>query len=652
MITLTLPDGNTKTLPAGSNAHDLALAISPRLAEQAMACTVDGELFDLKRPLPDGATVAILTPKSPQSVEVLRHSTAHIVAQAVQNLFPQAKIAIGPTIDNGFYYDFDIAGHALTPDDLVAIEAEFARIVATKQRFERRNITNVDDQLAQFNAQGEVYKAELLDSFRDNDPTVYYCVDPNSQTDVWHDLCRGPHLPDTSWMVPAGLKLLSVAGAYWRGDEKKAQLQRIYAVAFWTKKELDAHLKQREEAEKRDHRKLGKALDLFSIEDAVGSGLVLWHPNLAVVREELENYWRKEHRRRGYKTVYTPHLAKRDLWDISGHTQFYMDNMFSLNIEEQEFILKPMNCPMHALIYRGNLHSYRDLPLRLAELGTVYRNEKSGTMHGLNRVRGFTQDDAHLFCRVDQIEDEIKQVIAFVDDALKLFGMSFEVELSTRPDKFVGDIAVWDQAETALQDAMNSYGLVFEVNAGDGAFYGPKIDFKLKDAIGRTWQCATVQLDFNLPERFDLKYTDKDGTFKRPIMIHRVIFGSMERFAGTLIEHYAGAFPTWLAPEQVKILPITDRQLERAEELRKHFLANDIRVSVDTANEGIGYKIRQAQLAKVPYMLIIGDKELEAGTVAVRARAAGDLGAMPAEAFLIALQTEIKTHGQTVVSVG
>jgi threonyl-tRNA synthetase len=646
-ISIQLPDGSTKELPAGSTALDLAQAISAGLAKNAMAAVINEEVRDIRFPLQTGDTVRILTPKDPESVEVLRHSAAHILAQAVQKLYPNAKIANGPAIETGFYYDFEIPDHKLTPDDFPKIEAEMERIAKSAQLFERRTIQDVDGALADFEQRGEKYKAENLDKYRHDAPTLYVCVDKETGADVWNDFCRGPHLPDTSWLK--AFKLLSVAGAYWHGDERNTMLQRVYATAFWSQKDVEAFLKQREEAEKRDHRRLGKQLDLFSIEEEVGPGLILWHPNLAIVREELENYWRKEHHRRGYEIVYTPHLAKKDLWDISGHTSFYSENMFTMDIEGQEYILKPMNCPMHVLIFKSKIRSYRELPLRIGELGTVYRYEKSGVMHGLTRVRGFTQDDAHLFCRPDQITHEIGEVIRFVDDTLKLFGMTFEVELSTRPEKYVGELAIWDQAEAALKASMDSYGLTYEINEGDGAFYGPKIDFKLKDAIGRTWQCATVQLDFNLPERFDLKYTDADGQPKRPIMIHRVIFGSMERFAGTLIEHYAGAFPTWLAPVQVEILPIADRHMDRANELEQALLNRDVRVKVDRSNEGIGHKIRQAQLAKVSYMIILGDKELETGQVAVRSRSRGDLGAIPFETFAQQLAEEIASNGRTEI---
>lgn len=650
MITVKLPDGTQKSLPEGSTAADLAQSIGPGLARAAMASVVNGTVRDLRFPLQEGDTVRLLTTKDPESLEVLRHSAAHILAQAVQTLWPGTKVATGPTVENGFYYDLDVPNHKLTPDDFPKIEAEMQRIAKQGQVFERHVIPDVEARLAEFKQSGERYKAEILEKYKDSpEVTLYRNKDAKTGEEIWFDLCEGPHLPDTSWLK--AFKLMSVAGAYWRGDANNPMLQRVYATAFWDQKDVDAYLHQMEEAEKRDHRKLAKEYDLFSIEEEVGSGLILWHPNLATVREELENYWRKEHRKRGYEIVFTPHIAKRDLWDVSGHTGFYMENMYTMEIDEQEYIVKPMNCPFHVLIFKSRIRSYRELPLRLSELGTVYRYEKSGTMHGLNRVRGFTQDDAHLFCRLDQIRSEIVDVIRFVDDTLKLFNMEFDVELSTRPEKFVGEVEVWDQAEQALREALEEYGLKYEVNEGDGAFYGPKIDFKLKDAIGRTWQCSTVQLDFNLPERFDLKYTDKDGQHKRPIMIHRAIFGSLERFAGTLIEHYAGAFPAWLAPQQVAILPIADRHLDYAAALEKTLREQLIRAKVDSSNEGIGAKIRHAQLAKVPYMLIIGDKELEKDEVAVRSRSKGDLGAVPMSFFMEQLQTEITSAGRETVTL-
>ncbi|MBK8190717.1 MAG: threonine--tRNA ligase [Vampirovibrionales bacterium] len=651
-MTVTLPNGASQSLTRGASALDLARAIGPGLAKAAVACEIvrdGGEPFlsDFHAPLQDGDRVRLLTSKDPESLWVLRHTAAHVMAQAVQRLFPSAKIAIGPAIETGFYYDFEIPDHTLTPDDFAAIEAEIARIVAQGQRLRRREVSpaEVDATLAQLRAQGEIYKAELLESHRDHGPTFYDCVSPEDGAAKWFDFCAGPHLQDTSGIK--AVKLLSVAGAYWRGDEKNAQLQRIYATAFWSQADLDAFLQQREEAERRDHRKLARELDLFSIRDEIGPGLILWHPPLATVREELEAFLRQKLREYDYQTVYTPHLAKKDLWDISGHTSHYLENMFTLDIEGQPYILKPMNCPMHTMIFKSHLHSYRDLPIRIAEMGTVYRYEKSGVMHGLNRVRGFTQDDAHLFCRPDQIQSEILDLIAFINETFAAFGMAFsQVELSTRPEQYVGELADWNEAEAALKNALDASGSPFVVNEGDGAFYGPKIDFKIQDAIGRTWQCATIQLDFNLPARFELSYKDSDGAVKRPIMIHRAIFGSMERFVGILIEHYAGAFPLWLAPTQAMILPISDRHLEAARQTQKTLRAAGLRALVDESGETIGNKIRKAQLQKIPYMLVLGDKEIEQDAVAVRERRAGNLGAMPLARVCEVLRQEATSRAQ------
>jgi threonyl-tRNA synthetase len=648
LIHVTLPDGSQRELAAGSTGLDLATQIGPRLAKDAVGLLLNSLVVDIATPLQEGDTVSILTPKSPEALEILRHSSGHVMAQAVQRLFPNAKIAIGPVIETGFYYDFEIDDHKLVPEDLPRIEAEMQNIIHEAQCFERRSITDVPETLASFQAQGEVYKAELLSQYQDQNPTMYFCVNPQSKQDVWSDFCRGPHLPNTSFIK--AFKLMSLAGAYWRGDEKNKMLQRIYATAFFDKKDLEAFLLQRAEAEKRDHRKLGKSLSLYTIEEEVGPGLVLWHPNLAIVRQELENFWRKEHQKRGYDVVFCPHIAKKDLWDISGHTQFYMENMFSLKVDDQDYILKPMNCPFHMLIYKSTLRSYRDLPLRFAELGTVYRYEKSGAVGGLTRVRGFTQDDAHLFCRPDQLKDEVKAVIQLVHDTFSLFGMTFNVELSTRPEKYVGALDNWNKAEAALKEALEDYGLNYVVNEGDGAFYGPKIDFKVNDAIGREWQCATIQMDFNLPERFELSYRDADGSLQTPVTLHRAIFGSMERFAGTLVEHYAGAFPTWLSPVQVMLLPIADRHLEQADSLKNKLLELGVRAKVDARNEGIGHKIRDAQLDKHPYMLIMGDKEIETSTVSVRDRSRGDIGAMPFEVFQNDLLKEIHSYGKLQVS--
>jgi len=642
-IKVNLPDGKIIELDEGSSAADLALKISEGLRRNAIASEINGNITDLKSKLQNNDRVRILTSKDPESLGILRHSTAHVMAQAVQHLFPQAKIAIGPNIENGFYYDFDIAGKSLTNEDLPVIEDEMKRIIKEDQIFERVEIKNPQEQITDFRDKGEIYKAELLTEHSNENTTLYVCKNKDGNV-VFNDFCRGPHIPSTKFIK--AFKLLSVAGAYWRGDEKNKMLQRIYATAFWTKEDLQDHLKKLEEAEKRDHRKLGTQLDLFSIREEVGSGLILWHPKLGTVRQIVEDYWRLEHRRRDYDIVFSPHVAKSQLWDISGHNDHYRSNMFYMQVDEQDYVLKPMNCPFHILMYQSNRHSYRSLPLRLAELGTVYRYERSGTMHGLTRVRGFTQDDAHIFCTQDQFIDEIKKIIDFVDDTLKVFNFEYSVELSTRPEGFAGTVEVWDKAEAGLKQALEEKSMEYQINEGDGAFYGPKIDFKLKDVLGRTWQGATIQLDFNLPARFDLKYTEKDGSLQTPVMLHRVIFGSLERFIGLLIEHYAGAFPTWLAPEQVSVIPIAERHTEYAEEVYKKLKAKDIRVNLDDRSESMNYKIRDAQVKKIPYMLVIGDKEIENSQVAVRTRLKGDLGAQGVSEFIDFIESEIKNRGQ------
>lgn len=587
--------------------------------------------------------------KNAETLHTLRHSCSHVMAQAVQKLFPQAKLAIGPAVENGFYYDFDMTdGYAFTEDDLVKIEEEMKNIIKQNLSFEKYVIPDVDKQIAEFKAEGEIYKAELLEEHRNDNPTLYLTKDKDG-TVLFNDLCAGPHIPNTSFIKANAVKLLKVAGAYWRGNAKNKMLQRIYATAFWNKEDLQAYLTFIEEAEKRDHRKLGAKLDLFSTREELGGGLVLWHPNLAVVREEIENYWRTEHRKRGYVIVNTPHIAKSKLWEISGHADHYRENMFFLEKEEdsdEQFILKPMNCPFHILIYQANRHSYRSLPLRMAELGTVYRKEHSGALAGLTRVQGFTQDDAHIFCTPEQLVDEINEIIDFVADTMKIFNMNFEVELSTRPESYVGEIENWNRAEAGLKEAMDRRGMKYEINEGDGAFYGPKIDFKVKDAIGRTWQCATIQLDFNLPARFDIKYQDKDGQMKTPVMLHRVIFGSMERFHGILIEHYAGAFPTWLAPTQVAIVPISnEKHADFAEKVYKEMRAAGIRAKLDDRSESMNYKIRESlQDKKIPYVVVIGDKEIEANSVAVRARGIGQVGTMKVDEFITKIEAEIKSR--------
>lgn len=646
MIKVKLPDGSTKELEDKSTVADLAGSISEGLKRNSVAAEVNGQLADVNTILNDNDEVKILTSKDAASLDVLRHSTAHIMAQAVQRLYPNAKVAIGPSIENGFYYDFDIPDHQLKPEDLPKIEDEMKKIIKEDQSFEKLVIQDINAQIEELKQKGEIYKAELITEHASHNPTLYLNKSKDG-TVIWNDFCKGPHLPSTKLVKT--FKLLNVAGAYWRGDEKNKMLQRIYATAFWSKDELDAYLLRLEEADKRDHRKLANQLDLFSIREEVGSGLILWHPNLSVVREEIENYWRSEHRKRGYDIVYSPHIAKSQLWDISGHNEHFRENMFYMTVDEQDYVLKPMNCPFHILMYQAKRHSYRNLPIRLAELGTVYRYERSGALHGMTRVRGFTQDDSHIFCTQSQFVSEINKIIDFIDDTLSMFGMTYTVELSTKPENAVGTLDVWEKAEAGLKEALDSKNMSYVVNEGDGAFYGPKIDFKLTDAIGRTWQGATIQLDFNLPVRFDLKYTEKDGSLQTPVMIHRVIFGTMERFIGILIEHYAGAFPTWLAPEQVTLVPIAERHVEYAEAIYEKLRDAGIRVNLDERSESMNYKIREAQVRKVPYMLVMGDKEIEEGKVAIRAKEKGSSGTMTADEFISGLLNEISSKGKTKV---
>ena len=583
-------------------------------------------------------------------LQTLRHSTSHIMAQAVQSIYPNAKLAIGPSIENGFYYDFDIEGVTLKEEDLKVIEDKMKEIVAQDLTFEKYEIPDVEAQIKEYREKGEIYKAELLEEHKNDNPTLYLTKDKDGNV-LFDDLCRGPHIENTRPIK--AFKLLSVAGAYWRGNTANKMLQRIYATAFLNKDDLKEYINMVEEAKKRDHRKLGTQLDLFSVRDEIGGGLVLWHPNLYTVREEIENYWRTEHRKRGYVIVQTPQLAKSKLWELSGHIDHYKENMFFIqkeNEEDEQYIVKPMNCPFHILIYQSQRHSYRDLPLRMAELGTVYRREKSGALAGLTRVQGFTQDDAHIFCTPEQLVSEINNIIDFVADTMAIFNMSFEVELSTRPESFVGDIKNWDIAEAGLKEAMDRRQMKYEINEGDGAFYGPKIDFKIKDAIGRTWQCATIQLDFNLPERFEIKYQDKDGALKTPVMLHRVVFGSMERFHGILIEHYAGAFPTWLAPTQVALVPIADRHVDATYDFADKLKEKGIRVLVDDRSESMNRKIKDAiKDKKIPYVLVLGDKEIESGKVAIRARGRGQIGEMDIEEFAKKVENEIKTKGKEIV---
>ena len=562
------------------------------------------------------------------NLEALRHSASHIMADAVQSLYPGTKLGIGPAIDNGFYYDFD-RKEPFTPDDLAKIEKKMEAIIKADEPFKKESISKKE---AQKVFKKETYKLELINELKDDQISVY-------KHGKFVDLCKGPHIESTGQVK--AFKLLSIAGAYWRGNENNPMLQRIYGTAFATDKDLRKHLKLLEEAKKRDHRKLGKELGYFTIQDEIGAGLVLYHPKGAILRTIIEDYIRKEHVKRGYQPVIGPHILKSDIWVRSGHYDYYKENMYIFKIEKQEFAIKPMNCPGHMLVYRSRIRSYRDLPLRLFELGTVYRNEKSGVLHGLLRVRGFTQDDAHIFCLKEQLEGEIVSVINFVSNTLNVFGFEgFEVEISTRPPKSIGNDKDWDDATAILKGALDKKGLKYQINEGEGAFYGPKIDIKLKDALGRSWQCATVQCDFALPERFDLTFTDREGNKARPVMIHRVILGSIERFIGALMEHYAGAFPLWLAPEQVRLIPITSAQSDFSKETVERLRARDIRASIDDRLVKMQKKIRDAEMEKVPYMAVVGEREAQADSVAPRSKKSGDLGAMKIDEFIKKLKEE------------
>ena len=564
----------------------------------------------------------------------MRHSAAHVMADAVIKLFPEAKIAIGPPTQDGFYYDFEVS-RAFTPEDLEQIEDLMLQSIKAGDPFRREEVHREEARALFAN---QPYKLEIIDGLEDAETLSIY------RQGEFVDLCQGPHVENTA-DIPA-IKLLTVAGAYWRGDERRPMLQRIYGTAFESPEQLQLHLDRLEEAEKRDHRTLGRQLGLFTVHDEIGPGLIVWHPKGGRVRTLIEDYWRDIHDRRGYDIVYSPHIGRAQLWQTSGHLDFYRESMYSpIEVDEQEYFLKPMNCPFHIMIYRSALRSYRELPMRLAELGTVYRYERSGVLHGLMRVRGFTQDDAHIFCRPEQVEAEIGGVLDLTFELLDAFGFTdHSISLSTRPEKYVGDPEMWDHATASLRLALEQRGLSFDVDEGGGAFYGPKIDVKITDALGRAWQCTTVQFDFNLPERFDLTYQDSEGARSRPYMVHRAILGSMERFLGVLIEHYAGAFPLWLAPVQAVLIPIADRHVDYAEEVKNRLEAANHRIQVDTRSERMNQKIRTAQLQKVPYMLVVGDREMEAGAVAVRHRDQGDLGTTPIPDLLDRLSEEVESR--------
>lgn len=632
-ISITLPDNSSRELPEGATVYDLAASIGAGLAKAALAGKINGQLVDLSSRLTDADHVEIITEKSPEALDIIRHTTSHLMAQAVKELFPQAKVTIGPAIETGFYYDFDM-DKPFTPDDLERIEAKMLQLAAADQKIERREYSSADA-VSMFEAMGEPYKAELINDLGVDRVSVY------SQGD-FADLCRGPHLPSTARIK--AFKLLSIAGAYWRGDEKNRMLQRIYGTAFADKKELEAYLHRIEEAKRRDHRKIGRELDLFSFSDEVGAGFPIWHPKGAMLRTVLEDFERKEHLKRDYDIVVGPQILKSELWQRSGHYENYRENMYFTEVDEQSYGIKPMNCLSHMMIYKSKLRSYRDLPLRYFELGTVHRHERAGVLHGLMRVRCFTQDDAHILCTPEQLDAEIKGVIAFVNDVMSIFGFEYEMELSTRPEKSIGSDSDWEQATNALLSALKDSGRAYEINEGDGAFYGPKIDIKLRDCLDRRWQCATIQCDFTLPERFDLTYVAADGERKRPIMLHRVILGSIERFIGVLIEHYAGSFPLWISPVQAVIVTVTDNQIPFAQDVYRLLRNAGIRVERDIRNEKLSFKIREAQLQKIPYMLVIGDKEVEQGTVTPRYRDGKNLPAMKPEEFIDFVTEECKKY--------
>lgn len=641
MIRISLPDGSVKEVAAGTTILEVVESIGPRLAQAAVCAVVDGELKDVREPLTQDGSLIVLTKEDPRVLETIRHTMSHVMAQAVKRLFPDARLGIGPAIAEGFYYDFDLED-SLTDDDLEKIYAEMKTIISEDLPIVRKELSK-EDAKQLLESQGERYKIELIEDLEDETITFFEQGD-------FIDLCRGPHVQSTGKVNPEAMKLLSVAGAYWRGDEKRPMLQRIYGTAWEKKTDLEAHEWRQEEAVKRDHRKLGKELDLFSIHEEAGAGLVCWHPKGARLKRVIEEFWYQQHDLGGYEIVSTPHIGKAQLWSISGHLDFYREGMYSpMDIDGVDYYIKPMNCPYHILIYKTKVHSYRDLPLRWAEMGTVYRYERSGVLHGLMRLRGFTIDDAHIICRPDQVDEEIRRVYEFSMDMLMAFGFeNFDIYLSTRPydGKAVGEVEQWDQATDALRAALDERDLPYQVDDGGGAFYGPKIDIKVKDLLGRSWQCSTIQFDFNLPERFDMTYIAEDGKEHQPFMVHRALLGSLERFIGCLIEHYGGAFPVWLAPIQVSIIPIADRHIDYARAVAERMKASGIRVTVNETSERMNAKIRDAQLQKIPYMLVVGDREQEANTVAVRLRTEEDLGAMPIDEVIQRISTQIEEKSQ------
>ena len=634
-VRIELPDGSKKEFSAGSTPLDVARSIGEGLARQAVAARVDGKLVDLNSPLGNDARVELITLNSPEGLDIYRHTTAHLMAHAVKSLYgDDVQVTIGPSIENGFYYDFYSTKQTFAPEMFEVIEKKMEDLAAADLPIIREELPR-DEAIVLFRGMGETYKVELIEDLPDGVVSLYRQGD-------FVDLCRGPHLPSTKFIK--AFKLTGVAGAYWRGSERNAMLQRIYATAFPDKKELKTYLARLEEARKRDHRKLGKELDLFSFSEEAGAGLVIWHPKGALLRTLIEDFERREHLRRGYDIVMGPQILRTELWKTSGHYENYRENMYFTEIDEQSYGVKPMNCLAHMLIYKSKMRSYRDLPLRYFELGTVHRHEKSGVLHGLLRVRGFTQDDAHILCAPEQLDAEIKGVIKFVQDVMGIFGFEYEMEISTRPEKSIGSDADWERATRALMAALEDSGLPFEINEGDGAFYGPKIDIKLKDALDRRWQCATIQCDFTLPERFDLTYIGSDGEKHRPVMVHRVILGAIERFIGVLIEHFAGNFPLWISPVQAVIVNVTDNQADYVAQVREQLAAAGIRVKTDLRNEKLGFKIREAQLEKIPYMLVVGDREMQEGRLAPRDRTGKTLDSMTPDEFIRFVQDECRQY--------
>jgi threonyl-tRNA synthetase len=626
-VTITMPDGVKRPILKGTKLQELA----NQWDKEAVAVQVDGTLLDLSQAVEKDAAISFISIHSKKGLEILRHSASHVMAQAVKELFPTVKLTFGPSTENGFYYDFDY-NRTFTPQDLEMIEKMMSEIVAKDEPFIRREVSK-EEAVKTFQAMDETYKIEHLEELP-NHISLY-------RQGTFLDLCEGPHIPSTGRIK--AFRLLNVSGTYWRGDARNRVLQRIYGTAFPAPKALEEFLHMLEEARKRDHRKLGKELDLFSISEEAGPGLVIYHPKGAILRTILEDFEKKEHLKRGYQIVIGPHLLRLEMWKQSGHFENYRDKMYFTKVEDAEYGIKPMNCLAHMLIYKSQIRSYRDLPLRYFELGTVYRHEKSGELHGLLRVRGFTQDDAHILCKPDQLNDEICAIIEFIDDVMKIFGFEYEMELSTRPEKSIGSDEDWERATQALNQALKIKNLPYDVNEGEGAFYGPKIDVKLKDALNRRWQCATIQVDFAMPERFDLTYVGSDGEKHRPVMLHRVILGAMERFIGVLIEHYAGAFPVWLAPTQAVLMTVTDRQIPYAESVYHQLIHKGIRIEKDFRNEKLGFKIREAQIQKIPYMLVAGDREVKEGTISPRKRSGDTLKSMSVEDFFKQIESEYPT---------